>query len=170
MILMVLVVVSYGGHSVKSKAISPDADTVFYRIATSVRTLENEFWRQGLQFLRERRRKLSKLKCYIIVDETHDSYTGRLLKKEKKHKEKLTQEEKKTLKYIHKYKPQKGDTGSYRYLVIAVVYGNKRRVLRVKAVKRKENCDKFIIRTLFSDFLYSPLCSLSFSTYFKSSL
>ena len=148
MILIVLVAASYGCHSVNSKAISPDTDTVFYRISTSIRTLENQFWKQGLQFLRDKRRKLSKVKCYIIVDETYDSYTGKLLRKEKKHKEKLTEEEKEFLKYIHKYKPNKGDTGSYKYLVFAIVYGKRRRVLRVKAVKRKENCDDFIIKTL----------------------
>lgn len=148
MILMVLVAASYGCHSVNSKAISPDADTVFYRINTSIRILENQFWKQSLQFLREKKRKLAKVKSYIIVDETYDSYTGKLRKKEKKHKELLTKEEKKILKYIHKYKPEKGDTGSYKYLVFAIVYGNKRRVLRVKAVKRKENCDSFIIKTL----------------------
>ena len=148
MILMVLVAASYGCHSVNSKTINPDADTVFYRINTSIRILENQFWRQGLQFLREKKRKLGKVKCYIIVDETHDSYTGKLLKKEKKHKEKLTDEEKEILRYIHKYKPEKGDTGSYKYLVFAIVYGKRRRVLRVKAVKRKENCDDFIIKTL----------------------
>ena len=83
MILMVLVAASYGCHSVNSKAISPDADTVFYRINTSIRTLENQFWEQGLQFLREKRRKLAKVMSYIIVDETYESYTGKLRKKEK---------------------------------------------------------------------------------------
>jgi len=148
MILMVLVAASYGCHSVNSKSISPDADTVFYRINTSIRILENQFWKQGLQFLREKKRKLTKVNSYIIVDETHDSYTGKLRKKEKNAKEKLTNEEKQILRYIHKYKPEKGDTGSYKYLVFAIVYGNRRRVLRVKAVKRKENCDDFIIKTL----------------------
>jgi len=148
MILMVLLAASYGCHSINSKAINPDADTVLYRINTTIRLLENQFWKQSLQFLREKRRKLAKVKSYIIVDETYDSYTGKLIKKEKKHREKLTNEEKKILKYIHKYKPDKGDTGSYKYLVFAIAYGNKRRVLRVKAVKRKENCNEFIIKTL----------------------
>jgi hypothetical protein len=148
MILMVLVAASYGCHSVNSKAISPDADTVFYRIDTSITVLENQFWKQSLQFLREKRKKLTRIKSYIIVDETYESYTGKLRKKEKKHKKLLTKEERKVLKYIHKYKPEKGDTGSYKYLVFAIVYGNKRRVLRVKAVERKENCDSFIIKTL----------------------
>lgn len=148
MIFMVLVAASYGCHSVNSKAISPDADTVFYRIDTSIRALEVRFWNQNLQFLREKKRKLTKVKCYIVVDETYDSYTGKLLKKEKKAKEKLTNNEKRILRYIHKYKPNKGDTGSYKYLVFAIVYGKKRRVLRVKAVKRAENCNEFIIKTL----------------------
>lgn len=149
-ILMVLVAASYGAHSINSKAIQPNADSVFYRIDSTIKQIENSIWSQGLQFLREKKRKLKKVKCYIIVDETHDSYTGKLLKKEKKHKDKLTVEEKQTLRYIHKYKPEKGDTGSYKYLIFAIVYGNKRRVLRVKAVRRKENCKDFIIKTLIA--------------------
>lgn len=148
MIVMVLLAASYGGHSINSKAIQPNADTVFYRIDSTIRQMQSQFWKQGLQFLREKRKKLRKLKCYIAVDETHDSYTGKLLKKEKKAKEKLTGEEKEILKYIHKYKPKKGDTGSYKYLVFALVYGNKRRVLRVKAIRRKERYKDFIIKTL----------------------
>lgn len=146
MVLMILVAASYGCHSVNSKALHPNADTVFYRIDTTIRKLEQQFWKQSLQFLREKKRKLKKSKCYLIVDETHDSYTGKLLKKEKKGT--LTEYEKEIIKYIHRYKPEKGDTGSFKYLVFAIVYGNKRRVLRVKAVKRKENYKPFIIQTL----------------------
>ena len=147
-ILLVLVAASWGGHSIYSKAISPDADTVFYRIDTTIRKLENQFWKQCLQFLIEKRRKLKKVKCYIVVDETYDSYTGRLLRKAKKALGLLSKEEKYTLKYIHKYKPKEGDTGSYKYVVITLVYGNKRRVLRVKALKKKEEYKPFIIKTL----------------------
>ncbi|MBI2647692.1 hypothetical protein HYW99_04390 [Candidatus Woesearchaeota archaeon] len=32
MIVMVLIAASYGNHSINSKAIEPNADTVFYRI------------------------------------------------------------------------------------------------------------------------------------------
>ena len=145
-ILVVLVSASYGGHSINSKAIQPNADTIFYRIDTTIKRLEQEFWSRSLQFLREKKRKLKRSICYIIVDETHDSYTGKLLKKEKKGT--LTKKERWIVKYIHKYKPEKGDTGSFKYLVFALVYGNKRRVLRVKAVRRKEKCKSFIIQTL----------------------
>lgn len=148
MILMVLIAASLGAHSVNSKAIKPDADTVFYRINTTISQMENQFWRMSLRFLREKRKKLRKIKCYVMVDETHDSYTGKLLRKEKKAKDKLTDEEKQILKHIHKYKPKKGDSGSYKYLVIAIIYGNRRRVLRVKAVKKKEDYKGFIIKTL----------------------
>lgn len=149
MIVIVLIAAAYGGHSINSKAIKPNADTVFYRIDTTIRKMEEQFWKQGLQFLREKKRKLRKTKCYIIVDETHDSYTGRLLRKERrakeklkkgkklKEKEKITPNERIILRYIHEYKPEKGDTGSYKYLVFALVYGNKRRVLRIKAIKKR---------------------------------
>ena len=148
MIVIVLIAASYGGHSINSKAIEPSAGTVFYRIDTTIRKMENQFWKQGLQFLRQKKRKLKKIKCYVVVDETHDSYTGRLLKKAKKFIEKLTKKDKIALKHIHKYKPEKGDTGSYKYLVFALVYGNKRKVLRVKALKNKEEYKSFIIKTL----------------------
>lgn len=147
-ILLVLLAASFGGHSIYSKAISPDADTVIYRIDTTIRQLENQFWRQGLDFLKRKRRHLARMKCYIVVDETHDSYTGKLLKKAKKAREKLSARDKQALKYIHSYKPDKGDTGSYKYLVIAIVYGNRRRVLLVKALKNKEHYKHFIIKTL----------------------
>jgi hypothetical protein len=147
-IILVLLAASYGGFSVNSKAISPDADTVFYRIDTSIRSMENQFWSQSIDFLRQRKLKLKKFKSYIIVDETHDSYTGKLLRKEKRHKDKLTRNEKHILKFIHNYKPKEGDTGSYKYLVFAIVYGNTRKVLRVKALKKKEHYKDFIVKTL----------------------
>lgn len=147
-IVMVLLSASYGGHSINSKAANPNADTVFYRIDTTIRRMENQFWKQGLEFLRERKKKLKKCKCYIVVDETYDSYTGRLLRKAKKFLDKLTKKDKLALKHIHKYKPERGNTGSYKYLVFALVYGDKRRVLRVKAIKNKEEYKDFIIKTL----------------------
>ncbi len=147
-IVLVLLAASYGGFSINSKAISPDADTVLYRINTSIRVMENQFWMQSIGFLRQRKAKLRQMKCYVVVDETYDSYTGKLLRKEKKHKTELTQDEKFILNYIHKYQPKKGDTGSFKYLVFAIVYGNARRVLRVKALKRKEQYKNFIVKTL----------------------
>jgi hypothetical protein len=148
MIMLVLLAASYGGHSINSKAIQPNADTVFYRVDTTIRSMENQFWNQALQFLREKKKKLKKLKCYVVVDETYDSYTGRLLSKARKFIEKLTKKDIFALRFIHKYKAKKGDTGSYKYLVFALVYGNKRRVLRVKALKSKEEYKSFIIKTL----------------------
>lgn len=147
-ILVVLVTASIGSHSINSKAITPDADTIFYRMNTTIRQMEGGFWKLSLQFLREKRKKLKKTRCYIIVDETHDSYTGKLLRKEKRAKHKLTTYEKQILRYIHKYRPKKGDTGSYKYLVFALVYGNRRRVLRIKALRRKERYKGFIVKTL----------------------
>lgn len=147
-ILMVLIAAAWGGHSINSKAVSPDGDTVFYRIDASITKMQNQFWKLSQQFLRENKRKLKKVKCYVVVDETHDSYTGRLLKKASKLAEKLTRKDKTALKYIHKYQPEKGCTGSYKYLVIALVYGNRRRVLRVKALKKGEQYKGFIIKAL----------------------
>jgi hypothetical protein len=148
MVLMVLVAASYGCQSINSKAISPNADTVFYRISASIGGLESQFWKQSLHFLRDKKKKLGKAKCYIIVDETYESYTGKLLRKEKKFRETLTGEEKDQLRYIHKYKPKKGDTGSYKYLVFAVLYGKRRRVIRIKSLKRNEDYSGFIVKTL----------------------
>lgn len=84
------------------------------------------------------------MKCYLTVDETYDSYTGYLLKKRYA---KCSAREKEYRRYIHKYKPKNGDTGSYKYLVFALVYEDKHRVLRVKALKRKEKYIDFIVET-----------------------
>lgn len=145
MILLVLISAATNNHSVHSEAKAPNDDSVFYRIQTSIRQMEEQFWRQSLSFLRRKKEKLKKTKCYITIDETYDSYTGKHHKKDSK---KLSKEQKEIQKYIHKYKPKAGDTGSFKYLVIALVYGNKRRVLRVKALKRKEKYKDFIVETL----------------------
>lgn len=107
--------------------------------------MESQFWRQSIAFLKRKRKKLHQTTCYITVDETYDSYTGKL---HKKALSELTDQEKKARRYIHKYKPKKGDTGSFKYLIFALVYGKKRRVLRVKALKRKERYTYFIVETL----------------------
>lgn len=145
MILLVLVSAATNNHSVHSEAKAPNDDSVFYRIDTSIRQMEKQFWQQSISFLRRKREKLKRTKCYVVIDETYDSYTGKLHKKDSK---KLTGEEKIIRGYIHKYKPKKGDTGSFKYLVFALVYGKKRRVLRVKALKRKEKYKEFIVDTL----------------------
>jgi len=145
MILLVLVSATTNNHSVHSEAKSPNDDSIFYRIDTSIRQMENQFWQQTIGFLRRKREKLKKTKCYITIDETYDSYTGKHHKKDSKI---LTKDQKKIQKYIHNYKPKNGDTGSFKYLVFALVYGNKRRVLHVKALKRKEEYKQFIVETL----------------------
>jgi len=145
MVLLVLVSAAQNGHSVNATAVSPDADSVFYRIDSSIRRMQDLFWQQSLRFLRKKKEKLRRRKCYITIDETHDSYTGRLHKKPLKE---LTKEERTIRQYIHKYKPKNGDTGSFKYLVFSLVYGKKRRVLRVKALKRKESYWFFIGKTL----------------------
>ena len=145
MILLVLISAATNNHSVHSEAKAPNDDSVFYRIKTTIRQMEEQLWQQSLSFLRRKKEKLRRTKCYITIDETYDSYTGKHHKKDSK---KLTKEEKAIQKYIHKYKPKKGDTGSFKYLVFALVYGNKRRVLRVKALKRKEKYKDFIVETL----------------------
>ena len=144
-ILLVLISAATNNHSVHSEAKSPNDDSIFYRIETSIRQIEKKFWQQSLAFLRRKREKLRKTKCYITIDETYDSYTGKHHKKDPK---KLTKEEKEIQRYVHNYKPKNGDTGSFKYLVIALFYGNKRRVLRVKALKRKEKYKDFIVETL----------------------
>ncbi len=145
MILLVLISATTNNHSIHSEAKAPNDDSVFYRIQTSIRQMEDQFWQQTISFFRRKREKLKKTKCYIVIDETYDSYTGKLHRKKYK---KLTKKEKIIQRYIHKYKPKNGDTGSFKYLVIALVYGNKRRVLCVKALKRKEKYKPFIVETL----------------------
>ena len=145
MVLLVLVAAAHNGHSVTSVANAPNEDTVFYRINTSVRLMQNQVWRQGLYFLRRKRKKLAQVKCYLTVDETYESYTGNL---HKRPRDELTPQERTTRQYIHEYKVKRGDRGSFKYLVFALVYGKKRRVLRVKALKHKESYWLFVAKTL----------------------
>ena len=145
MILLVLVSAAQGRESVHSLASSPNDDTALYRINTSVRQLQEQFWKQGLEFIRQNKKKLRRTKCYLVIDETYESYTGNL---HKKPLEELTPEQRTTRKHIHKYKPKNGDTGSFKYLVFAVVYQNKRHVLRVRALQRGESYWSFIVKTL----------------------
>ncbi|MBW2976699.1 transposase [Candidatus Woesearchaeota archaeon] len=133
------------GHSVNATASAPDADSVFYRIDTSIRKMQDQFWGQTLKLLRRKKKKLAKVKCYITVDETYDSYTGNLHKKPVRE---LTREQKTIRQYIHEYQPKKGDTGSFKYLVFALVYGRKKMVLRAKALRRKEEYWSLVVRTL----------------------
>ena len=145
MILLVLVSAAQDKQTVTATAGTPNEDSVFYRIDTSLRKMERQFWEQSLGFLRCKKLKLASLKCYITIDETYDSYTGRL---HKKPYAECSYKEKKLRRYIHKYKPKSGDTGSFKYLVFALVYGKKHRVLRIKAIKRKECYWTYIVDTL----------------------
>jgi len=143
-LLLLLITAAEEGRSITSVAGTPNEDTIFYRLTTTISQLETHFWSQGKEFLHRNRKKLRRMKCYLTVDETYDSYTGYLLKKLYA---KCSSKEKEYRRYIHKYKPKNGDTGSYKYLVFALVYGDKHRVLRVKALQRKEKYIDFIVET-----------------------
>ena len=59
MILLVLVSAATNNHSLHSEAKSPNDDSVFYRIQTSIRKMEEQFWQQSLSFLRRKKEKLN---------------------------------------------------------------------------------------------------------------
>lgn len=143
-LLLLLVTAAEEGRSITSVAGKPNEDTIFYRLTTTIPQLEAQFWSQSKAFLHQNRKKLRRMKCYLTIDETYDSYTGYLLKKLYA---KCSSKEKEYRRYIHKYKPKNGDTGSYKYLAFALVYGDKHRVLRVKALKRREKYVDFIVET-----------------------
>lgn len=144
-ILVVLIGAAHQSCSINSITNSPNPDTVFYRFNTSIRNMQNQMWNNSRNFLRRKQNKFKRCKCFISVDETYDSYTGKIHKKPIKD---LSENEKAIRKYIHKYKIKRGDTGSFKYLVFALTYGNKRRVLYVKALRRKESYWKFVATTL----------------------
>ncbi len=144
-IMLICITAAQQGLTLNSVADSPNVDTVFYRLKTSISSMQSQFWNSSLLFLKQKRKKLNKCKCYISVDETYDSYSGKL---HKKPISKLTKEQQTTRKYIHKYRIKRGDTGSFKYLVFALTYGNKRRVLYVKPLKRKESYWQFVAKKL----------------------
>lgn len=144
-IILVLLAASQQS-SINERANSPNADTIFYRInGTTIRSMQDSFWQTNRAFLRQYKKKLSKCKCFISVDETYDSYSGNL---HKKPITTLTKKQRIIREYIHKYRVKRGDTGSFKYLVFALTYGKKRRVLYVKPIKRKESYWKFTAKML----------------------
>ncbi|MEK6921369.1 MAG: transposase [Nanoarchaeota archaeon] len=143
-LLLLLITAAEEGRSITSVAGTPNEDTFFYRLTTTIPQLETYFWSQGKAFLHQNRKKLRRMRCYLTIDETYDSYTGYLLKKLYA---KCSSKEKEYRRYIHRYKPKNGDTGSYKYLVFALVYGDKHRVLRVKALQRREKYIDFMVET-----------------------
>ena len=70
MVLLVLLTAAQNGHSINATAVSPNADSVFHRIETSIRQLQEQFWRQNRKFLRMKKKKLAenatKIGNYIL--------------------------------------------------------------------------------------------------------
>ena len=77
-ILLVLITASQQFQSLNSIANTPNSDTVFYRLNPSIKGIQAQIWNLSLNFFRKKKKKLSKCKCYISVDETYDSYSGKL--------------------------------------------------------------------------------------------
>lgn len=121
----VLLMAAWGGHSVTDVAEAPSSDTVFYWMETSLKRLDKEFRRFVEKILKQSPRYWKRHTPYLLIDETHESYTGKLLKKKWKSKK-----EKELCRFIHAYKPKKGDNGSFRFLTFALVGPTKKLIVR----------------------------------------
>jgi hypothetical protein len=93
-------------ETVKSEDV-PDADTFSYRIKedASVFVMLETF----MKITKTHAKKLKGKKCAVIIDYTHEPFFGK------------TKNE-----WIHGYKPKDGSLGSFEFLSVSVVLGEKR--------------------------------------------
>lgn len=93
-------------ETVKSEN-TADADTLHYRIQKDTKT---ELLLSGfLKLTKKQLKKLRKKRVVLIIDTTHDSFYGK------------TEHE-----YIHKYKPESGARGSFRFLSASILLDDQR--------------------------------------------
>ncbi len=130
-ILMLLLAASWHASTIHARASSPDADTVYLRFSyQKAEDLEQEFYRQHKVLLRKLRYDRRK-RLFLVVDQTHDPYFG-----------------KKGSRWIHKYKPVKGATGSFEFLTFSLVApGQWRKVIRCVPVPVKTDMTAVIVGT-----------------------
>lgn len=120
------------GHTITDAASSrPSSDAVFYWLDTTLARLEREFRAFVENFLHAHWRGIRRQLPYLLVDETHESYTGK----------------KKSI-WIHKYKHEAGDTGSFKFLTFALVGPVKRLVVNVVPLRKREKSLPHIIETI----------------------
>lgn len=121
----VIFLAAWGGHSVADVAEEPSPDTVFYRMETTLECLNKVYRHFVEKVLHQNRGYFERHTPYLLIDETHESYTGKLLQKKWK-----SLSEKEQCKYIHGYKQKAGDTGSFRFLTFALVGPTKKLIVR----------------------------------------
>lgn len=124
-IAAVLCLAAWAGHSITDVAGAPSSDTIFYWMESSIERLDAIFRHFVEKVLRQNPGYWRRHTPYLLIDETHESYTGKLLKKKWK-----TKKEKELCKYIHAYKPKKGNTGSYKFLTFALIGPTNKLVVR----------------------------------------
>ena len=130
-VLLLLLTASWNASTIHARASMPNADTVHLRFSfQALEEMEAEFYRQNLVILKKLRWDKRK-KLFLVADETHDPYCGKFWHK-----------------WIHKYKPKKGCTGSFCYLTIALVApGQWRRVVRCIPMSVKTDMTKILTET-----------------------
>lgn len=124
-IAAILVMAAWAGHSISDVAGTPSTDTVFYWMETTIERLDRVFRHFVEKILSQTPHYWRRHTPYLLVDETYESYTGKLLRKKWK-----TKKEKELAKYIHTYKPKNGDTGSFKFLVFSLVGPTKKLIVR----------------------------------------
>ncbi|MFH1638656.1 MAG: hypothetical protein ABIB71_09590, partial [Candidatus Woesearchaeota archaeon] len=77
----VILMAAWAGHSVTDVAQAPSSDTVFYWMDTSLKRLDKEYLNFVEKVLKQKPYYWLRYTPYLLIDETHESYTGKLLKK-----------------------------------------------------------------------------------------
>lgn len=115
----------------EEEADKPNADTIFYRIKATINSIVESFWNSTEQLLVKNAKILQRQQLFIAVDETYEPYFGK----------------KKNI-WIHNYKPVKGATGSFKFIVFSIVGFNYRFVLYAEPVHIGMNNNKLIAKVL----------------------
>lgn len=126
----VFLVAAWGGHSITDVADAPSTDTVFYWMETTLEKLDKEFRQFVEKILHKNSGYFRRHTPYLLIDETYESYTGKLLKKRWK-----TKKEKEICKFIHSFRPKNGDTGAFKFLTFALVGHIQKLIVRAMQIK-----------------------------------
>ena len=131
-LLLVLLNCAWACKTVHAIANAPNEDTVFYRLKPSLFDIDKYLWNSSLELLRKKKHTWNRRKVFLSVDETHEGYTGKF---------------RKVINWIFGYTQKRGETGSFRFLVFALVSFNQRLVVRAVPVKIGQDTNHIILET-----------------------
>lgn len=131
-LLLILLNCAWACKTVHAIARAPNEDTVFYRLKPLLHNIDNFLWDKSIELLKKKKHMWKRRKIYLSVDETHEGYTGKF---------------RRLIDWIFGYTQKRGETGSFKFVVFALVSFNQRLVIRAVPVKIGQNIKPIILET-----------------------